>query len=942
VGDEPALRFWVYPYFLPFMRRLRGPSALLVCLALAGAEMAGGLAVPGLAECESRLSASPEGESAASCLAELAWAPGPTRAPAFRRLEELAGKRPDIPWFGIQLGVLKARPDPEEAERLYRRSIESAAAHRLARAEVYARTFLSRLLIRTKRQGEAGKVLEAASRVARESGDRKAMAKAAIARAFLSTFQGDFEQAYVELAGVRTGEDPSLQREYLIAFSNVTQQTGRFRETRRAYGQLAALAEKTGDILVAATARSLIATTRKEELSEEPSAGGREEVLALARQALETTRAAEVPDLEVTALWTIGSLSGDPAEAKRHLGRCLEVASTARDRSFCQAVLARRLAGSDPIAADQAIEAALTLAQESGDAISWTSAWHERMRLRWLAAPPDRALADSLLALDAIEALRDQQEGSARQPGLFSTWAEDYYLLSGKLLTLERPEEAFGVIERMRARTLTDALGLPRPRVRPALHARRAEVALTITRLQRRLMGEGLAEGDREAIRSELQRLETEADGIRLQIQRSDPALAGPRHPGFASLDQVRRGLGSDEAFLSFQVAPWTDLAGDFGGGSWLLVSTRAGTRLYRLDDDRTVLRPNINTFSGMFEDRDGSEAEVSAVLYRKLLEQALAELPGEIRKLVIVPDDALHRLPFAALRAEPDEEPLAARFQISLVPSATLWLRWRNDKTPMSGEPALVFADPPASGGPAEERAAAFADRASLGELPLSRDEGESVLRHLGGGSLLLTRAEASEARLKSAGAEGFRIVHFATHSWTDDVEPGRSYVYLAPGSRDQDGLLQSPEIAELDLGGRMVVLSTCESAAGEILRGEGVMGLARSFFLSGAHPVVASLWRLRDDDGAALFDRFYYHLAKGKSVAAALQAAQLDRFEDGAPATAWAGVVVLGDGDRVPFPGGRKKPLLPAVLVIALLLGAAAILWRRRAILSAPPAAP
>jgi CHAT domain-containing protein/tetratricopeptide (TPR) repeat protein len=896
--------------------------------------MAGGSAVPGLAECESRLAASPDGESAASCLAELAWAPGPTRAPAFRRLEELARRRPDIPWFSIQLGVLKARPDPVEAERLYRRSIESAAARRLARAEVYARTFLSRLLTRTKRQGEAGKVLEVASRVARESGDWKAMAKAAIALANLSMFQGDLEQAYVQLAGVRTGEDPSLQREYLNNFANVTQQTGRFREAHRAFGQLAALGEKTGDILVAANGRSGLATTRKEELSELPSAGGREEVLALARQALETARAAEVPDLEVTALWTIGSLSGDPAEAKSHLVRCLEVAGTTRDRSFCQAVLARRLAGSDPIAAEEAIEAALTLAQESGDALSWTSAWHERMRLRWLAAPPDRALADSLSALDAIEALRDQQEGSARQPGLFSTWAEDYYLLSGKLLTLERPEEAFGVIERMRARTLTDALGLPRPRVPADLHARRAEIALAITRLQRRLMGEGLARGDREAIRSELQHLETEADGIRLQIQRSDPALAGPRHPGFASLDQVRRGLGPDEALLSFQVAPWTDLAGDFGGGSWLLISTRAGTRSYRLAD-RTELRPNVETFEGLFAARDDSdtEAAVAASLYSKLLKQALAELPGEIRKLVIVPDDALHRLPFAALRAEPGADPLAIRFQISLVPSATLWLRWRNDKTPMSGEPALVFADPPASGGPAEERAAAFADRASLGELPLSRDEGESVLRHLGGGSLLLTRAEASEARLKRDGAAGFRIVHFATHSWTDDVEPGLSFVYLAPGSRDQDGLLRPPEIAELDhLRGRMVVLSTCESASGEILRGEGVMGLARSFFQSGAHPVVATLWPLRDDDGAALFDRFYYHLAKGKSVAAALQAAQRDRIDAGGPTEAWAGVVVLGDGERVPLPGGRKTPMLPALGLIALLLAAGGYLVRKR----------
>lgn len=922
------------------MRRSCGLSVLIAVLALAGAGPVAASALSGVPECDRRLDGAPDGESAASCLADLAWTQGSTAA-AYHRLEELAERRPEIPWFGIQLGALKARPEPEEAERLYRRSIESAAQRRLARAEVYARTGLARLLLRTKRQEEAGEELKKASGIAKASGDGKALAKAAIARANLSLFHGDLEQAYVDLSDVRTGDDLDLLREYLYVFANVAQQTGRFKEARDTFERMAELGRRIGDPAVIVNGRSGVATTRKEELSELPSDAGREEVLALSRQALESARAAERPDVEVNALWAIGSLSGDPAEAKSCLERCLEVAATPQARSYCQAVLARRLALADPAAAEAAIQSALTLAQESGDALSWTSAWHERMRLRWQAAPLEQALADSLTALDAIEALRDQQGGSVHQAGLFSTWAEDYYWLSGWLVNLHRLEEAFQVIERMRARTLTDVLGLPRPDVPPALHARRAEVALAITRLQRRLMEEDLSAAERETARSELHRLDIEGDGIRLEIQRSGSSPAGPRLPGFASLREVGRNLAPDEALLSFQVAPWKDLAGDFGGGSWLLVSTRSHTRSYRLDD-RTKLRPIIETFNGLFAARNGSEAEAAAVLYRMLLlGRALAELPAEIRKLVIVPDDALHRLAFAALRPTPKGEPLGARFQISLVPSATLWLRWRNEteETSGDGEPALVFADPPARGAASADRSAAFADRASLGPLPLSRDEGKSVLKHLRGGRLLLG-SDASEERLKSSGDGGFRILHFATHSWTDDVEPGRSFVYLAPGSPGQDGLLQSTEIADLKLRGKIVVLSTCESAAGEILRGEGVMGLARSFFLSGAHPVVASLWKLRDDDGAALFDRFYAHLAEGKSVAAALQAAQRDRIEAGAPAAAWAGVVVLGDGDRVPFPGGRKGSFLPALAVTGLLLLVAAIL-RRRATAPAPPAA-
>jgi len=176
--------------------------------------------------------------------------------------------------------------------------------------------------------------------------------------------------------------------------------------------------------------------------------------------------------------------------------------------------------------------------------------------------------------------------------------------------------------------------------------------------------------------------------------------------------------------------------------------------------------------------------------------------------------------------------------------------------------------------------------------------------------------------------------VLHFATHAVTDETNPDRSGVLLAPGAANQDGLLQIREIVDLDLDGRVVVLSACSSNTGALLRGEGVMSLARAFFQAGAHTVVASLWRLRDDEAADLFDRFYGHLGQGKSVAAALQAAQRDLIAEGAPAAAWAGLVVLGDGDLAPLPGGRKGSAIPVwVWVVGGALLAAALLfaWRR-----------
>ena len=59
---------------------------------------------------------------------------------------------------------------------------------------------------------------------------------------------------------------------------------------------------------------------------------------------------------------------------------------------------------------------------------------------------------------------------------------------------------------------------------------------------------------------------------------------------------------------------------------------------------------------------------------------------------------------------------------------------------------------------------------------------------------------------------------------------------------------------LRQLDLRGRLVVLSACESAGGSVLSGEGPLSLARAFFAGGAGAVVATRWPLRDDDAALI----------------------------------------------------------------------------------------
>ncbi len=151
------------------------------------------------------------------------------------------------------------------------------------------------------------------------------------------------------------------------------------------------------------------------------------------------------------------------------------------------------------------------------------------------------------------------------------------------------------------------------------------------------------------------------------------------------------------------------------------------------------------------------------------------------------------------------------------------------------------------------------------------------------------------------------------------------------------EDGLLQVREIEALDLDGRIVVLSACHTAAGVVLSGEGVLSLARAFFEAGAHAVVGSRWPLRDVDAAALFDTFYRHLGQGVSLSQALKATQDEARAAGRPASAWAGLVLLGNGDLRPFAGGRPPASRPewrgpALVVGSGLLLIAGVIWARR----------
>ncbi|HTG36607.1 MAG TPA: CHAT domain-containing protein [Thermoanaerobaculia bacterium] len=916
---------------------------LLIALA-APSPTAAPAALPSFNRCEQLAASEPESEATGRCFVETGDALKQADK-AKARLQELLREHPGSPWLTYFL--VYRGTDPAVLSRL----AASFASRRDAGGEVSSRVNLYRLLFNAGRVDEAGVEVDRTVQASQASGDPELIARAQVLKARHLWGTGkDLEGAYLLLRQAKPALFPNgpypAQKECLLAMANLDLELGHYQEGLEAFRRMAELAATKRDLYTEANARYGLVRAVFDHIAELPSEEGRREVARLAQQALDAAVAAQSATLLAKMHLTLGILSKGET-ARSHFDSCLAAATTPGDQSYCLDGLARFLSITDPRAAQKAIDRSLELARQAQDAWSLAFAWREQMRVSWAAG---RAIEGSRSALDAIEAMRDLQAGSSGKAEAFSTWSEDYYWLSGRLIDAglkekkpENLEQAFQISERLRARSLIDTLEAAHavPAAAAPLRQKRGTALERISAVQRRLLDPALPAPDRAAASQELERLEIEEADLRNQLARTAPALQVSRRPKFATLARVRQALAADEAFLSFQISSWEDERGDFAGGSWLLVTTRGGTRAYRLPG-RGELRPAVRLFNGTFDRRDDSEAAPAAGLYRRLLEQPLRELPPGIRRLILVPDDALHQLPFAALRSGPKAPPLATRYELMEVPSATLWLSWKGRRPAVAPIPALALADPPLPGGDsgvqlaaARERAAVavFASGVRLGPLPYARAESRSVVRDLGGGSVQRLGEDASEVFVKTTPLQQFGVLHFATHAVTDETNPDRSGVLLAPGAANQDGLLQIREIVDLGLDGRVVVLSACSSNTGALLRGEGVMSLARAFFQAGAHTVVASLWRLRDDEAAELFDRFYRHLGKGLSVAAALRSAQRDMIAAGAPAAAWAGLVVLGDGGLVPLPGGRKGIAVPvwvwvaggllALALMALLLG-------------------
>jgi CHAT domain-containing protein len=289
---------------------------------------------------------------------------------------------------------------------------------------------------------------------------------------------------------------------------------------------------------------------------------------------------------------------------------------------------------------------------------------------------------------------------------------------------------------------------------------------------------------------------------------------------------------------------------------------------------------------------------QLSTRLSSVLLARALKP---HMKRLIIVPDGDLAILPFAALPETASSSvpgnPLVAAHEIVLAPSLSVFLARKPsyERRDYKGEVA-VMADPVfdqdderflssdhSSSLTLRDTSGTNEAGVALPRLLNTSFEARAIEKEFGSDHVHLALGfDANLEALLDPEMQNYRIWHLATHGLYDEATPefsGLVFSLVASDHSPIHGFLKAQDIAHMSLRPELVVLSACNSSAGEKVRGEGVMGLGYSFLHAGARSVISTLWSVDDSSSKQLMAAFYAEMRRnGNDSAGALRQSQLD----------------------------------------------------------------
>lgn len=299
--------------------------------------------------------------------------------------------------------------------------------------------------------------------------------------------------------------------------------------------------------------------------------------------------------------------------------------------------------------------------------------------------------------------------------------------------------------------------------------------------------------------------------------------------------------------------------------------------------------------------------------LYEWILEAPLKPLLTQnINRLTIIPDDVLMRIPYDALRMQAEGETEVSNYVIDKCAVRYLYASQflaaaRNESS--LGEPnflgfGISYQDKQDLSW-LNTKISQFIGKNKVTPLPHAVGEVQKITKLLSSSTALIDEKATKKAFIDNC--SNFSILHLATHGYLNTSYPLNSALLFAvpdtSGQNMDDVLLTMADIYQFDISADMVVLSACNTAAGELQTGEGIQTLARAFQYAGAKSLVASLWSASDRVSEDIMLSFYENLQAAMPKDEALRQAKL-KYRDRPnispqqqhPAS-WATFILIGD---------------------------------------------
>ncbi len=300
-------------------------------------------------------------------------------------------------------------------------------------------------------------------------------------------------------------------------------------------------------------------------------------------------------------------------------------------------------------------------------------------------------------------------------------------------------------------------------------------------------------------------------------------------------------------------------------------------------------------------------------------------------KRLIIIPHGHLYYIPFEALAAGPAAgtdfsgvDFLINHYSFNYHYSANLWLHNVRNKTGSKDKSFIGFAPVFSETGdkgyiltaptrlPDQDQDSTGSrdiilddTKTRFSELPATEDELRGIIelfRKIDKKAAGYFYQQATEDVFKNPGMKNYSFIHVATHSLKSQGGADLSGLIFsrpADASHKEDGILYSEEIYNLNLNARLVVLSSCESGIGKLVKGEGMIALARGFFYAGVQNIIFSLWKVEDKSTSRLMIELYRSILADKSLPDALRQAKISLIKDRFTAFPkyWSGFILVGE---------------------------------------------